>query len=299
MRKLILLTLLAVSFLAAPCRAADTSLTVTKVIDATTLELSDGQTVSLIGIQPPEDPEQGKKAAEFTRQLAEGKQVRLDYDVQQRDKYKRLLAYVYVVVCNNCDTRRNPKYEYLDMQDPDGSITACIFLNATLIKSGYAQVMTPLVTTAGQAVPAAPNVKYAELLLKLQKEAREAKRGSWDTVSTEVQKTRAVQNSDVKTFVGELEFHPQTKSVESFLGLDFVLKTEDPKDRVILRPSKVVSEERLKKFENKRIEVQCIHGKRRKSIIRKLCNIRLLPILLRESLALDLKVGQVIVKFRR
>jgi endonuclease YncB( thermonuclease family) len=61
--------------------------------------------------------------------------------VQWRDKYRRLLAYVYVG-----DT----------------------MLNAELVRQGYAQVAT---------FP--PNVKYQELLLKLQREARQAKRGWW------------------------------------------------------------------------------------------------------------------------
>lgn len=41
-------------------------------------------------------------------------------------------------------------------------------MNAWLVQQGYAQVMT---------VP--PNVKYQELFLKLQREAREAARGLW------------------------------------------------------------------------------------------------------------------------
>jgi micrococcal nuclease len=43
-------------------------------------------------------------------------------------------------------------------------------LNAELVRQGYAQVAT---------YP--PNVKYQELFLKLQREAREAKRGLWGT----------------------------------------------------------------------------------------------------------------------
>jgi micrococcal nuclease len=41
-------------------------------------------------------------------------------------------------------------------------------LNAELVRQGY-----------GQAVALPPNVKYQELLLQLQREAREAKRGLW------------------------------------------------------------------------------------------------------------------------
>jgi micrococcal nuclease len=41
-------------------------------------------------------------------------------------------------------------------------------INAELVRQGYAQVAT---------FP--PNVKYQELFLRLQREAREAKRGLW------------------------------------------------------------------------------------------------------------------------
>ena len=66
----------------------------------------------------------------------------MKFNVQRRDKYGRLLAYVYL---------------------PDGT-----FVNAWLVEQGYAQVMT-----------ISPNVKYQEVFLKLQREAREAGRGLW------------------------------------------------------------------------------------------------------------------------
>ncbi len=142
--------------------ATDNFLTVQRVIDGDTLKLSNGEKVRLIGIDTPESSSNpklyrdakrtgqdvetikgfGKRATEFTRQLVEGKQVRLEFDVQQRDKYGRLLAYVYL---------------------EDGT-----FINAEIIKEGYAQVMT---------VP--PNVKYQDLFLKLQGEAMKNKRGLW------------------------------------------------------------------------------------------------------------------------
>jgi micrococcal nuclease len=81
----------------------------------------------------------GKEATAFTRQMVEGKEVRLKCYVQRKDKYSRTLAYVYV----------------------GGQM-----LNAEPVRQGYAQVAT---------FP--PNVKYQELLLNLQREAREAKRG--------------------------------------------------------------------------------------------------------------------------
>lgn len=135
---------------------------VKRAVDGDTLQLEDGERVRLIGIDTPEihesnklnrdaqrakeDKETIKKlgmaAFEFTKGLVEGKRVRLEFDVEKRDKYRRLLAYVYL---------------------KDGT-----FVNAEIVKQGYASLMT---------YP--PNVKYADLFLKLYREARENRRGLW------------------------------------------------------------------------------------------------------------------------
>ena len=142
--------------------AKDELCLVERVVDGDTLKLSDNRRVRLIGVDTPEVhysdklvrdakrtkrdiasiQEMGKKASDFTRKLCDGKKVRLEFDVEKRDRYKRLLAYVYL---------------------EDGT-----FINAKLIEEGYAQVMT---------IP--PNVKYADYFLKLQKEAREGNKGLW------------------------------------------------------------------------------------------------------------------------
>src|SRR5207244_11831043 len=83
----------------------------------------------------------GGEAAKANRELVEGQTVRLELDVQERDQYGRLLAYVYV---------------------------GNIMVNAELVAQGFAQVMT---------VP--PNVKHQELFLKLQREARLLQLGLW------------------------------------------------------------------------------------------------------------------------
>ncbi len=123
---------------------------VQRVIDGDTILISSGETLRYIGINTPEtvDPRKpveyfGKEAAEFNQKLVEKKKVRLELDVQERDKYGRLLAYVYL---------------------EDGT-----FVNAELVKNGSARVAT---------YP--PNVKYQDLFLKLERSARENNRGLWN-----------------------------------------------------------------------------------------------------------------------
>jgi len=121
---------------------------VRRVIDGDTLELGTGEDVRLIGVDTPETkhpkkPVQrfGQEAAAFTKRLVEGHEVRLEYDQQRTDKYGRTLAYVYLA---------------------DGT-----FLNAEIIRQGY-----------GFAYTRFP-FKYLEEFRRLEREAREAKRGLW------------------------------------------------------------------------------------------------------------------------
>jgi micrococcal nuclease len=125
--------------------------TVVRVVDGDTIHVRIGarlERVRYIGVNTPEvhhptrgEEPGGREASEVNRQLVEGRRVRLELDVQERDRYGRLLAYVWVG-------------EFM--------------VNAELVGRGYAQVMT---------VP--PNVRYQELFLKLQREARDAGRGLW------------------------------------------------------------------------------------------------------------------------
>ena len=131
---------------------------VVRLVDGDTIHVTiDGRTekVRYIGINCPElhhprrgEEPGGREATEINRALVGGKSVRLEPDVQLRDRYGRLLAYVWV-------------------RQADG---AEIMVNAELLRRGYAQVMT---------VP--PNVRHAATFRRLQAEAREAHRGLWRT----------------------------------------------------------------------------------------------------------------------
>jgi micrococcal nuclease len=124
---------------------------VVRVIDGDTIEVAlKGYlyTVRYIGIDTPEtvhpsvgEEPFGKEASSINTELVEGRVVRLEKDISETDRYGRLLRYVYV---ND------------------------IFINAELVRLGYAQVST---------YP--PDVKYQDLFLQLQREARDNGRGLW------------------------------------------------------------------------------------------------------------------------
>ena len=76
---------------------------VDSVIDSDTFRLENGEKVRLIGIDAPEThhPRKpveyyGKEATELAKKILEGKLVRLELDVQERDQYGRLLVYVFL-----------------------------------------------------------------------------------------------------------------------------------------------------------------------------------------------------------
>ena len=75
----------------------------TRVVDGDTIILSTKERVRLIGVDTPETKhpnkpveQYGKEASAFTTRIVEGKKVTLEYDQEKRDKYGRLLAYVYL-----------------------------------------------------------------------------------------------------------------------------------------------------------------------------------------------------------
>lgn len=125
--------------------------TVEDVVDGDTIVVAGGTRVRLIGVDTPEtkDPNRpvgcfGAEASTFTATLVPpGTAVRLVGDVEQRDRYGRLLAYVY---------RR-----------ADG-----LFVNAELLRRGYAQLLT---------VP--PNVAHTDEFVALSRQAREGGQGLW------------------------------------------------------------------------------------------------------------------------
>ena len=128
--------------------------TVTRVVDGDTFWIDNGSTggekIRLIGIDAPESRKTGTKeigyfgaeAKAYLKTMLEGQKVRLEFDVDRKDKYKRTLAYAYL---------RNG-----------------VFINENMIAEGYAFVLT---------IP--PNVKFSDHFIAKQKKARSQKKGLW------------------------------------------------------------------------------------------------------------------------
>jgi micrococcal nuclease len=124
---------------------------VLRVVDGDTIEASvDGQVedVRYIGVDTPEsvtpgEPVEcfGRRAGALNERLVGGREVTLRFDRELRDRYGRLLAYVYV----------GPR-----------------LVNAELVRRGYARTLT-----------IAPNDSRAALFARLERDAGQAGRGLW------------------------------------------------------------------------------------------------------------------------
>jgi micrococcal nuclease len=130
------------------------------LVNAKVVRVVDGDTVvvryegreeriRLIGVDTPETvhPNKpveayGEEAKEYTKKKLEEKDIQIEFDVQERDRYGRLLGYIWV----------------------DG-----LLFNDELLRMGYARVAT---------FP--PNVKYVETFKETEKNAREKQVGIWN-----------------------------------------------------------------------------------------------------------------------
>jgi micrococcal nuclease len=131
---------------------------IVRVVDGDTVRVRlDGRSepVRYIGIDTPESQKPDTPVQCFARRaeaenarLVTRERVRLVFDVERRDRFGRLLAYVYRV--------------------RDG-----VFVNAALVRGGFARTLT---------IP--PNVRFAERFAALAADARRAGRGLWSACAS-------------------------------------------------------------------------------------------------------------------
>jgi micrococcal nuclease len=127
---------------------------VVRVVDGDTIVVrtvaGEEERVRYIGVDTPESVKPGtpvqcfaKRAAHENERLVGRRRVRLVEDAEARDRYGRLLAYVY--------------------RARDG-----LFVNAALVRGGFARPLT-----------IAPNVAHAARFRRLAAQARRGERGLW------------------------------------------------------------------------------------------------------------------------
>jgi micrococcal nuclease len=131
---------------------------VVRVVDGDTVRVrleGRSEPVRYIGIDTPESQKPDTPVQCFARRaeaenarLVARERVRLVFDVERRDRFGRLLAYVYRV--------------------RDG-----VFVNAALVRGGFARTLT---------IP--PNVRFAEHFAALAADARRAGRGLWSACAS-------------------------------------------------------------------------------------------------------------------
>jgi micrococcal nuclease len=132
----------------APTATSSSQFTVTKIIDGDTIQVNGILKVRYIGIDTPEtvDPKRGvgcfgKEASAKNSELVLGKIITMEKDVNETDRFGRLLRYVYI----------------------NG-----VMINNELVRLGYAKAAT---------FP--PDVKYQSQFSESEKYARENKLGLW------------------------------------------------------------------------------------------------------------------------
>lgn len=125
---------------------------VTRVIDGDTIEIEGGLKIRYIGIDAPEATTSlecfGREATNKNRELVEGRQVFLEKDVSETDKFGRLLRYVYL-----------PAGEAGINQN---------LINDYLVREGYSYA---------SSYP--PDVRYQDQLRQAQTDAQSNNRGLW------------------------------------------------------------------------------------------------------------------------
>jgi len=168
------------------------------VIDGDTIVLKSGEHVRYIGIDTPEvrtrkneewvyDPEAyAEKAKEFNKKSVSNKIVKIEFDFDKEDKYKRILAYVY---------------------DDKGEM-----VNLKLIEEGLASMYTFY-----------PNTKYFDVFFQAQKEAIRDEKGIWsnvENISPNVAQNYVGKICKVKGVVSSVKVFPRI----TFINFDGVGK---------------------------------------------------------------------------
>jgi endonuclease YncB( thermonuclease family) len=122
----------------------DAYVVITKVIDGDTIITKDGKHIRYIGINAPEVGQPfASEAAMLNKQLVLGKKVRVTFDSQNKDKYGRVLGYVF---------------------------SGKTLVNVEIVRNGLAF-----------SEPIAPNISYQKEILQAEQLAKSRCTGVWQS----------------------------------------------------------------------------------------------------------------------
>jgi len=164
---------------------------VIEVVDGDTIRLKSGVLIRYLGLNAPETKDKdsggwvdkgsywGKKAYSMNKDIVLNKQIKIEYDKKKRDKYKRLLGYVFA---------------------------GDVFVNQKIIQSGLAVIDIR-----------SPNFKYTELLADSFKNALDKRRGIWSNAESIDFKKISQFEGEVVTVEGKILDVYEGKEVYVFL----------------------------------------------------------------------------------
>ena len=155
---------------------------VTRVIDGDTIEIEGGERVRLICINTPETGEQGyKEAKDFLIDSILNKEIKLIKDVTEKDRYERLLRYIYL---------------------EDGT-----FVNELIVRLGY-----------GVAYPYGQDTQLCPLIESAERLAERDGLGVWDTEQEPIENdSEYVCDTNVYN-CGDFSTHAEAQEVFELCG---------------------------------------------------------------------------------
>lgn len=132
--------------------------TVNRIVDGDTIELTDGRKIRYLNMDTPETVKPntpvmcyGMDAKAYNKKAVDQKTIWLNFDKDPTDRYGRTLAFIY-----------------LDEQNANSN-NVTQSLNADMVKKGYSR-----------AISYSPNTTYKKDFESWMVTAREAKKGAWE-----------------------------------------------------------------------------------------------------------------------
>lgn len=161
--------------------------TVTRVIDGDTIEINTGEKVRLICIDTPETYEPGyQEAKNYLTNLILNKEVYLEKDVSETDRYGRLLRYIYT--------------------EEDCTDLADCFVNLMIVLNGY-----------GEAYPYNPDTTLCPQIENAEEIARENYLGIWAEEETPPEDSGYICSYNAYN-CGDFSTHAQAQAVFEACG---------------------------------------------------------------------------------